>query len=81
MTQYQTNHGKIEEANAKRDEKYEELKKKYKDLEYTIQINGEGMPYMKTYKGFDDVLNNLYNENGKKGANSMYFKDSSENTF
>lgn len=79
MNQYETNHGKIEAANNKRDEYLEKMRKKYKDLEYTIQINGEGMPYNKSYKGFDDVLDNLYNEKGNKGSGSMFFKDSSEN--
>ena len=79
MNQYETNHGKIEAANNKRDEYLEKMRKKYKDLEYTIQIDTEGMPYNKSYKGFDDVLNNLYNEKGNKGSGSMFFKDSSEN--
>lgn len=79
MNQYDTQHGKIEAANSKRDEYLEKMRKKYKDLEYTIQIDTESIPYNKSYKGFDDVLNNLYNEKGKKGSGSMFFKDSSEN--
>lgn len=82
MNQYDTQHGKIEAANAKRDEYYEKMKNKYKDVTVTVQFTGDAAILgPSTYKGFDEILNKSFNENGKKGSGDMFYHDDSEYNF
>ena len=84
MNQYNSNNNKMKEAEAKRDEYQKRMQEKYQDLEFNINITtttvdpSTGQTYSqthtKTYKGFDDVFYNLYNENGQKGSGSMFFQ-------
>ena len=84
MNQYDSNNNKMKAAEAKRDEYQKRMQEKYQDLEFNINITTTtvdpttGQTYTqthtKTYKGFDDVFYNLYNENGQKGSGSMFFQ-------